>query len=331
MAENTSSKPEKRQFADSITRSFKRYYWRDYVVYITFFIVFVTFSATLAKSGFLSSNNLLNIMRQSAIISVMAVAMTFVLATAEIDLSVGAVAGLASVTVAITISKFGLIPGILAGILSGLLVGTINGLLVTRIGIPSFLVTLGMQGITTGAAMWATNTAPIPIANTTYTYLFGSGNFGPIPSLVFWTLLGLVIGHIVLRSTPYGRQALATGGNEIAARYSGINTKRIKLYTFMIMGTVAALAGMLYAGRMQSGRYQWGQGDELSVIAAVVLGGTSMFGGKGTIVGTIVGALLIGLINNGLILMGLSASQQMIVRGAIIILAVALTGRKVQN
>lgn len=331
MTENTSSKPEKRHFTNSIARFFKRYYWRDYVVYITFIIVFVTFSATLAQSGFLSSNNLLNIMRQSAIISVMAVAMTFVLATAEIDLSVGAVAGLASVTVAMTISRFGLIPGILAGILSGLLVGTINGLLVTRIGIPSFLVTLGMQGITTGAAMWATNTAPIPIANTTYVYIFGSGNFGPIPSLVFWTLLGLVIGHIVLRNTSYGRQALATGGNETAARYSGINTKRIKLYTFMIMSTVAALAGMLYAGRMQSGRYQWGQGDELSVIAAVVLGGTSMFGGKGTIVGTIVGAILIGLINNGLILMGLSASQQMIVRGSIIILAVALTGRKVQN
>lgn len=331
MAENTSSKQEKRQFTNSIAGFYKRYYWRDYVVYITFFIVFITFSATLAQSGFLSSNNLLNIMRQSAIISVMAVAMTFVLATAEIDLSVGAVAGLASVTVAMAISRFGLIPGILAGILSGLLVGTINGLLVTRIGIPSFLVTLGMQGIVTGTAMWATNTAPIPIADTTYVYFFGSGNFGPIPSLVFWTLLGLVTGHIVLRSTSYGRQVLATGGNETAARYSGINTKRIKLYTFMIMGTVAALAGMLYAGRMQSGRYQWGQGDELSVIAAVVLGGTSMFGGKGTIVGTIIGAILIGLINNGLILMGLSASQQMIVRGGIIILAVALTGRKVQN
>lgn len=310
---------------------FKRFYWRDYVVYITFIIVFITFSATLAQSGFLSSNNLLNIMRQSAIISVMAVAMTFVLATAEIDLSVGSVAGLASVVTAMVIGRFGLVPGILGGLCTGLLVGFINGTLVTRIGIPSFLVTLGMQGITTGVAMWVTNTAPIPISNSTYVYIFGSGNFGPIPSLVFWTVIALVIGHVVLRSTPYGRQALATGGNEVAARYSGINTKRIKLYTFIIMSTVASLAGMLYAGRMQSGRYQWGQGDELSVIAAVVLGGTSMFGGKGTIIGTIIGAILIGLINNGLILMGLSASQQMIVRGGIIILAVALTGRKVQN
>lgn len=331
MAENKVPSQEKNRFTNAIAGFFKRYYWRDYVVYITFVVVFITFSAALGQSGFLSSNNLLNIVRQSAIISVMAVAMTFVLATAEIDLSVGAVAGLASVMVAMTISRFGFIIGILAGLLSGLLVGLINGLLVTRVGIPSFLVTLGMQGVTTGAAMWATKTAPIPIANSTYVYFFGSGNFGPVPSLVVWTLLGLVVGHIVLRATPYGRQALATGGNETAARYSGINTKRIKLYTFMIMSTVAALAGMLYAGRMQSGRYQWGQGDELSVIAAVVLGGTSMFGGKGTIIGTIIGAILIGLINNGLILMGLSASQQMIVRGGIIILAVALTGRKVQN
>lgn len=331
MREQTNGKNGMNSFNRMITEFFKRFYWRDYVVYITFVIVFIAFSVTLAKDGFLSSNNLLNIMRQSAIISVMAVAMTFVLATAEIDLSVGSVAGLASVFTAMVIAQHGLVLGILAGLFSGLVVGTINGLLVTQIGIPSFLVTLGMQGITTGAAMWVTQTAPIPIANETYVFFFGSGNFGVIPSLVVWTLLGLVIGHIILRNTSYGRQTLATGGNEIAARYSGINTKRIKLYTFMVMSTVAALAGMLYAGRMQSGRYQWGQGDELSVIAAVVLGGTSMFGGKATIVGTIIGAILIGLINNGLILLGLSASQQMIVRGAIIILAVALTGRKMQN
>ncbi len=323
--------PQKPRLFERIPEFFSQFYWRDYVVYITFLIVFVTFSLALNTDGFLSSNNLLNIMRQTATISVMAVAMTFVLSAAEIDLSVGAVAGLASVLTAIAISSYGLLPGILAGIFTGALVGAVNGFLVTRIGIPSFLVTLGMQGVTTGAAMWITDTAPVPIANKTYVYFFGSGNFGPLPSLMFWTIAFLIVGHIVLRSTPFGRQILATGGNEIAARYSGINTKKIKFYAFVVMSIVAAFAGMLYAGRMQSGRYQWGQGDELSVIAAVVLGGTSMFGGKGTVIGTIVGAVLIGLINNGLILMGLSASQQMIVRGAIIILAVALTGRKVQN
>lgn len=314
-----------------LTRFIKKFYWRDYVVYITFVVIFLIFSGSLYKMGFLSPNNLLNILRQTATISVMAVAMTFVLAAAEIDLSVGAVAGLASVTTAIIIGQFGIVAGIFAGLLTGVLIGLLNGFLITRVGIPSFLVTLGMQGVATGTAMWITKTAPIPIANETYTFIFGSGNVGIIPTLFIWTILALLIGHACLKSTPFGRQVLATGGNETAARYSGINTKRIKYITFIIMSIVASLSGMLYAGRLHSGRFQWGQGDELSVIAAVVLGGTSLFGGKGSVIGTIIGAILIGLINNGLILMGLEASQQMIVRGAIIILAVALTGRKAQS
>jgi ribose transport system permease protein len=127
-----------------------------------------------------------------------------------------------------------------------------------------------------------------------------------------------------LRKTAYGRQVLATGGNEAAARFSGVNTRRIKFYVLLVSGVVASLAGMLYAGRLHSGRFQWGEGDELSVIAAVILGGTSLFGGYGTVIGSVLGALLVGLINNGLTLMGLEFSQQQIVRGAIIILAVAL-------
>ena len=313
------------------SRFIKHFYWRDYVVYITFVVIFLIFSGTLFQSGFLSPNNLLNILRQTATISVMAVAMTFVLAAAEIDLSVGAVAGLASVTTAIVIGQYGILAGIIAGLLTGVLIGLLNGFLVTRVGIPSFLVTLGMQGVATGTAMWVTHTAPIPIANETYTFIFGSGNVGPIPTLFIWTILAMLVGHACLKNTPFGRQVLATGGNETAARYSGINTKKIKYITFIIMSVVASLSGMLYAGRLHSGRFQWGQGDELSVIAAVVLGGTSLFGGKGSVIGTIIGAILIGLINNGLILMGLEASQQMIVRGAIIIVAVALTGRKTQS
>jgi ribose transport system permease protein len=316
---------------NSWQRVFQRFYWRDYVVYITFFVTFIIFSIGLFNRGFMSPNNLLNIFRQTAMISVTAVAMTFVLASAEIDLSVGAVAGLASVTTALVISRFGGLAGVLAGLLTGLLIGLMNGFLVTKVGIPSFLVTLGMQGIATGFAMWVTHTAPVPIKNDTYTFIFGSGNVGFIPTLFLWTFLALVVGHIVLKKTPYGRQVLATGGNETAARYSGINTKRIKFITFIVIGIVAAISGMLYAGRLNSGRFQWGQGDELSVIAAVVLGGTSLFGGKGSVIGTIFGAVLIGLINNGLNLMGLESSHQMIIRGAIIILAVALTGRKQQS
>ena len=256
-------------------------------------------------------------------ISVMAVAMTFVLSAGEIDLSVGAVAGLASVTTALAIGAGGVIFGIGIGLLTGISVGLINGMLTTRIGIPSFLTTLAMMGIAKGVAMWVSDTAAIPILDQSYSYFFGGGNIGRVPTLLFWTLAFGVVGHIALRRTSFGRKVLATGGNETAAHYSGVKTPTIKLQVLMISSTAAAVAGMLYAGRLQSGRFQLGEGDELSVIAAAVLGGTSLFGGRGTVVGSIVGALMIGLINNGLILMGLEFSQQLIARGAIIILAVA--------
>jgi ribose transport system permease protein len=181
------------------------------------------------------------------------------------------------------------------------------------------------MGIATGMSMWMSDTAAIPILNDTYSFIFGGGNLGPVPVLLLWTLAFGVIGHLALRKTTFGRRILATGGNETAARFSGIDTKSIKLRVLMISSVTAAIAGMLYAGRLESGRYQFGQGDELSVIAAAVLGGNSLFGGVGTVIGAIVGALMIGLINNGLILMGLEYSQQLIVRGAIIILAVALS------
>jgi ribose transport system permease protein len=299
--------------------------WRQNIIYIGFVVIFLVFAVTLYDKGFLNPNNLLNIVRQTAMIAVMAIAMTFVLSAGEIDLSVGAVAGLASVTTAMAIAVGGLPLGIVAGIATGLAVGAFNGALTTRIGIPSFLTTLAMMGIATGAAMWISDTAAVPIINQTYAWLFGGGSIGPVPVLLFWMLILGAVGQVALKRTSFGRRVLATGGGETAARFSGIDTQAIKFRVLMLSSLAAALAGMLYAGRLQSGRFQLGQGDELSVIAACVLGGTSLFGGKGTVVGTIVGALMIGLINNGLILMGLEFSQQLIARGAIIILAVALS------
>lgn len=303
--------------------------WRQNIIYIGFVVIFIIFAVTLFDNGFLNPNNLLNIVRQTAMIAVMAIAMTYVLSAGEIDLSVGAVAGLASVTTAMAIDAGGPLTGVMAGLATGVIVGTFNGLLTTRIGIPSFLTTLAMMGIATGTAMWISDTAAVPIISKGYSWIFGGGNVGPVPVLLIWMLVLGAVGHVVLRRTSFGRRVLATGGGEIAARYSGIDTKSIKFRVLIISAMAAALAGMLYAGRLQSGRFQLGQGDELSVIAAAVLGGTSLFGGSGTVIGTIVGALMIGLINNGLILMGLEFSQQLIARGAIIILAVALSqGRK---
>ena len=298
--------------------------WRQYVIYAGFVVIFIFFSITLNDKGFLDANNLLNIVRQTAMIAIMAVGMTFVLSAGEIDLSVGSVAGLTSVTTALAISNFGLIGGVLGGLLTGIVLGMVNGLLTTRVGIPSFLVTLAMMGISRGTAMWVSKTAAIPILDKTYYFTFGSGNIGPVPVLLIWALIAAVIGHIVLRKTSFGRKMLATGGSETAARFTGIKTRDIKMQVLIISSLTAAFAGMLYAGRLRSGRFQLGEGDELSVIAAAVLGGTSLFGGFGSVVGSIMGALMIGLINNGLILMGLEFSQQLIARGVIILLAVTV-------
>ena len=299
--------------------------WREYIIYIGFVVIFLVFAATLGDRGFLDPNNLLNIIRQTAIIAVVSVTMTFVLSTGEIDLSVGAVAGLASVATAMGIDQFGIPGGILYGLGTGVVVGAVNGWLTTGIGIPSFLTTLAMMGIARGVAMWISGTAAIPILSKPYAAVFGAGNLGPIPSLLVWVAIIGIAGHIVLRRTTFGRRVLATGGNETSARYSGVNTASIKFRVLMLSSVAAAFAGMLYAGRLHSGRFQFGEGDELSVIAAAVLGGTSLFGGAGTVVGSIMGALMIGLINNGLVLMGREFSQQLIARGAIIIIAVAIS------
>ncbi len=299
--------------------------WRQNIIYIGFVGIFMFFSITLGHKGFLDINNLLNIVRQTAPIAIMAVAMTYVLAAGEIDLSIGAVAGLASVTTAMSMDIGGVPLGIFAGVVTGIAVGAINGVISTRIGIPTFLTTLAMMGIAKGTSMWISGTKAVPILSDGYNWFFGGGYIGPLPVLLFWMLIVATVGHIVLRKTTFGRWVLATGGSETAARYSGVNTRNIKFKVLVISSLAAAAAGMLYAGRFQTGRFQLGEGDELSVIAAAVLGGTSLFGGKGTVVGSIMGALMIGLINNGLILAGLEFSQQLIARGAIIILAVAIS------
>jgi ribose transport system permease protein len=307
---------------------FKRFQWQQNIIYIGFVAVFILFAVLLGDSGFTSPNNLLNIFRQTATISIMAVAMTYVIAAAEIDLSIGSVAGLAAVVSAMTIDSFGLIPGIAAGLAVGAIAGAISGGLVAWLKVPSFLVTLGMLGLVVGVARWITESAPIPIADQTFIAIFGGADVGPIPGLLIWVAVAVTIGAIVMNKTKFGRHVRATGGNLVAAGYTGVKTARVKFMVLLLSGVVASLAGMLYAGRLQSGRFQWGTGDELSVIAAVILGGTSLFGGRGQVVGSLFGALFIGLINNGLILAGLDVSQQQVVRGAIIILAVALSRKK---
>lgn len=297
----------------------------QYMVYIIFAFVLVFFAIWLGPS-FFSSSNLLNITRQTAMVSVMAVAMTFVIACGQIDLSIGAVVALSSLLAAWVLERSNnLVLAITLALLVGTAVGIVNGLLVTLLKIPAFLATLGMMSIIRGSAMWLTDTKAIAIRNDTFNYVFGMGTVAGIPIVLIWTLLALLLGHVALKYLAYGKKVLAIGGNQSSALYSGIRMKQIKVIVFAVMGFAASFAGIIYAARMKTARYTYGDGDEMNVIAAVVLGGTSMAGGTGNIIGSVVGSLLLGVINNGLIIGGLDTSQQQVVRGIIIILAVALS------
>ena len=303
--------------------------WRSNVIYFIFAGIILLFSVLLFDRGFLTGANLMNIARQTAMISIMAVGMTFVLSAEEIDLSFGSVVALSAIVTALLLRATGSIfVAFTAGLLCGLLIGFINGLFVARIGIPSFLVTLGMSGIVLGLARWISHLQSIPVNNEFFTFIFGSGDIGPVPVLFIWMLLAAVIGHMVLKRTPFGRKVLATGGNKISALYSGVKVRSIKQAVLIINSALAAFSGILYAGRLHGARYTLGENEVMIVIAAVIIGGTSMFGGKGTVIGSVIGALIMGILNNGLILMGLSVDQQMIFRGLIIIVSVSLTMRE---
>ena len=303
-----------------------------YVVYIGFFAILLFFAVTLADDGFLTTGNLLNIVRQSAPVAVMAIGVVFALSAGEIDLSIGSVVALSALVTAVVLRGTEMmVLGVLAGLGVGLAVGLVNGLLVTKIRIPSFLVTLATMEIVAGLARTITNLESVPVTHMLFVTIFGSGNIGPVSSLVIWVLVALALGVLVYRWTPYGAHVLATGDNVQAARVTGINTDRIKISVLMISASSAAVAGMLFAGRLQSARYTLGEAELLTVIAAVIIGGTRLFGGKGSILGALVGALIMGMLNNGLILMGLSVSNQMVARGIIIVLAVALSLREIRT
>ncbi|GHU60600.1 ABC transporter permease [Spirochaetia bacterium] len=303
--------------------------WGNHVIYFIFTGIILLFSILLFNKGFLSGSNLMNIARQTAMISIMAVGMTYVLAAEEIDLAFGSVVALSSIITALVLRSTGsIIVSILCGLGSGFIVGLVNGIFVAKVGIPSFLVTLGMSNIILGLARWISSLQSIAINHTAFSFIFGSGDIGPVPVLFIWTLAAAIVGHLFLKKTPFGRKVLATGGNKISALYSGIPVSRMKIAVMVLNSVLAALAGILYAGRLHGARYTLGENDVMIVIAAVIIGGTSMFGGKGSVIGSVLGALIMGILNNGLILLGLSVDQQIIFRGLIIIVSVSLTMRE---
>jgi ribose transport system permease protein len=305
--------------------------WRQYVVYLGFVAILIFFAIAVGGRGFLTFSNLMNIIRQTTPISIMAVGMAFALSAGEIDLSIGAVVALAALVTGLLLRETNMALAILGGLGVGLGVGLVNGIITVKVRIPSFLVTLGTLSIVTGLARTITDLQAVPILNKTYNDAFGSGAFGSFSILFVWTVAAMLIGHIVYRHATFGRHVLATGGNRTAAESVGIRTGRIKVAVLVISAMTAALAGMLYAGRLHGARYTLGETDLLTVIAAVVIGGTSLFGGRGSIFGAIIGSIIMGMVNNGLILMGLDVAEQMMARGVIIILAVALSLREARE
>jgi ribose transport system permease protein len=287
--------------------------------------------------AFLTATNLRNVADQIAIIAIIAIGMTMVIITGGIDLSVGSLLALSAVLATLLIRDFaggesattaGLVAcGVAAVVLSGL-VGAVNGVLVTRFALAPFIVTLGVMQIARGAALRLADGQSINQVPPSFTWLGQGTTLFGVPNAVVLMLVLYLAGHVVMARTTLGRYLYAVGGNAEAARLSGVPVRRVVAFAYVLSALLAGLGGVITASQLGGGSPIYGRDYELSVIAAVVVGGTSLSGGEGTIFGTLVGALLIGVIHNGMNLMQLSSYDQMIVLGAVIVAAVLLDRMK---
>jgi len=298
---------------------------------LLFVILLVGLGLTLTTDTFLSVANLTNVARQVSINGILAVGVTFVLLTAGVDLSLGSVVALSGVACA-TFAHPGdhsVIVPITVGLLTGAACGLVNGVLVTRGGVAPFIVTLGMMTIARGLALIVSGGRPVANMSNELTALAGDFLGIPIPVLCF---AGVALAAwFFLRNFRLGRHIYAVGGNEHAARAAGVPVQRVKLFAYGLCGLLTGLAGVVLAARITTGQPNAGQAYELDAIAAVVIGGTSLAGGVGTITGTLLGVLLIGVINNGLDLLGVSSYYQAVIKGVIIVGAVWLDRRQARS
>jgi ribose transport system permease protein len=298
------------------------------VIYLGFLAILAAFSIVLRGSGFATPGNLLYIVQQTTPVTIMAIGTVFVLTAGEIDLSIGSTVAVSALLAALALRHGIWIVGALVGLSAGAAVGALNGVLVAYGRLPSFLVTLGTMGVFAGVARRLTDLKSIPIENDVFNSIFGSSAPFGIPSLVLWTAVAVLVGYFIFRETRFGAHVHAIGDSAEASRASGIKVLRLRFAVMLMSGLLAAVAGMLYAGRLNGATYTLGESDLLTVIAAVIVGGTRLSGGIGSIFGALVGSLLMGMLNNGLILMGYQPSDQMIARGLIILVAVAFTLRE---
>ena len=297
--------------------------FREYSILFVFLLVCAVIASI--RPVFLSVNNIFNVVRQVSMIGIMSVGMTFVILSADIDLSVGSVAGFCGALAAGLMARQGLSP--LAAILIPLpiaaLMGWTIGIIVTKAKVHSFVVTLGMMSIARGLAL--VYTKGLSIGNLPKSFgALGGGMVGPIPVPVIVFVVFMILGYLVLTRTPYGRAVYAIGGNQEAARLSGIKVARYRITNFILCSTLAGFAGIILASRTRSAWPAAATGWELDVISAVVIGGTSFFGGRGGMVGTLIGALFLGVLRNGANLIGVSPFYQQILIGTLVVAAVVI-------
>lgn len=281
-------------------------------------ILFLIFSILTDK--FLTPNNLREIALQSSINAIIAIGMTLVIIIAGIDLSVGSVVGLTGMlTASLLPTNLGL--GMVVGLLLGVVCGLANGLLIAKLRLPAFIVTLGALSIYRGAALIYTNGQPIYGIDKTFRAIF-AGKVAEIPTPVLLALIVAAVIYLVMRYTTLGEQIVAVGGNEEAARLSGINVDRVKITVYAISGLLSTLAGYVLIGRIGAAEPIGGTGYELDAIGAAVIGGASLLGGEGSVVGTLIGAVMLGGLRNGLTLLNVQSYWQFVATGAVVILAV---------
>lgn len=290
---------------------------------ILIFLISISVIMSFASPYFLTTNNLLNLLIAASSNIIIACGMTLVIILAGIDISVGSIIAFSGVITAIMIAWFhlSLFIAIIVGILSGLIIGMFNGFVISETTIPPFIVTLGTMNIARGLAYVSTNGQPVRVMSNSFNFI-GSGYVFGIPMPVIYFIVLFVITLIILNRTKLGRYIYAIGGNAEAARFSGINIKRVQFFVYSFSGLMAGIAGVILASRMYSGQPTAGNGAEMDAIAAVVLGGTSFMGGQGKLGGTLIGALVMGVINNALNLLNVNSFWQYIVKGFIIIIAV---------
>ena len=291
------------------------------IALVAMFIFLTVFPTT--RSTFLTPKNMFNILRQNASNLFLATGMTMVIILGGIDLSVGSVIALSGVVAAGCVVNFGLSEavGFIAAVAVGAAVGLFNGFIICKTDIPPFIVTLASMNITKGIALVLTGGAPIRCMTDAFKFP-GAGYVGPVPTPVILMFIIFILAALMINKTQLGRHIYAVGGNVQAAKFSGISVQKVKFIVYAYTGVMAGIAGVVIASRLYSGQPTAGDGAEMDAIASVVVGGTSMSGGSGRIGGTLIGVLIIGVLNNGLNLMGVDSNFQYIVKGLVILLAV---------